>query len=128
MTKTKPNTVAQNEAGKNADTFCLGKKTIPIAYTNQTAKVYPYNNASEPLENFPIVSGATAYDHPNGNTYILVFHESLYFGTQMKQSLINPNQIRSNGIDFLDNPMRDHEVYVEVYEYLIFHLQCKETK
>ena len=44
------------------------------------------------------------------------FHESLYYGAQPKHILINPNQIRSNSLDFLENPMHNHEVYVEIYE------------
>ena len=64
--------------------------------------------------NVPVVSRATAYDHPNGNTYILIFHESLYYGKQMKQSLINPNQIRLSGLDFFDNPINGDELYIEM--------------
>ena len=50
----------------------------------------------------------------DGNTYILLFHESLYYGSQMKHSLINPNQIRSNVLVFYDNPARYEEFYVEL--------------
>jgi hypothetical protein len=32
------------------------------------------------------------------DTVILVFHEALYFGKGLKESLINPNQLRHNGI------------------------------
>ena len=55
------NILAQNEADMNADTCCLGQNIIPIAYTNRSANVYPYNKAYEPIENVPIVSAATAY-------------------------------------------------------------------
>ena len=123
-----PNTVAANEADTNADTCCLGTNFIPILYTNRTADVYPYSDAYEPIENIPIVSGATAYDHPNGNTYILVFHEALYYGTQMKHSLINPNQIRFSGLDFFDNPIRDEELYAEMSDNLVIPLTFKGTK
>ena len=122
------NTIAENEADTNADTCCLGNNFIPLYYTNRTADVYPYSDAYEPIENVPIVSGATAYDHPNGNTYILVFNESLYYGQQMKHSLINPNQIRFNGLDFWDNPLRDDELYMELDDDLRIPLQFKGTK
>lgn len=36
----------------------------------------------------------TAYDHPNGETYILEFGPALYFGDSMEHSLISPNQVR----------------------------------
>ena len=45
----------------------------------------------------------------------------------MKHSLINSNHIRSNGLDFLDNPMCNHEVYVEI-EFLNVPLKSKGTK
>ena len=115
------NTVAVNEADSNADTCCLGQNFLPLSYTNRSADVYPYSDSYEPLENVPIVTGATAYIHPNEDTYILVFHESLYYGTAMKHSLINPNQICFNGLDFCDNPMRDDEN-------LFIALNCKGTK
>ena len=46
----------------------------------------------------------------------------------MKYSLMNNNQVRSNGIDLLDNLMRNHEVYVEIYEELNSPLQLKGNK
>ena len=52
------------------------------------------------MTNIPIVTRATAWtDTSDNKTYILVFHESLYYGTKL-----NPNQIRHNGIDLWDNP------------------------
>ena len=40
----------------------------------------------------------------SGETIILVINEALYFGAEMDHSLINPNQMRSYGIDVSDNP------------------------
>ena len=76
----------------------------------------------------PIVFRDKTYDHTDGNTYTLVLHESLYYGSHMKHSLINPNQIRFNGLDFYDNPDRDEEFYVELYDDLNIPLQFKGTK
>ena len=97
-----PNTYGMNEVDTNADTCCLGTNFIPLYYTNRSADVYPYHDAYEPLENVPIVSGATAVDHEDGSTYIIVINEALYYGKKMQHSLINPNQIRHYGLDFLD--------------------------
>ena len=69
-----PNARATNDSDTNDGTCFLGTNFIPIAYINRTADVYPYGDAYEPLENVPIVSGDTAYDHPSSNTYILIFH------------------------------------------------------
>ena len=128
MPEPAPNTVAVNEADSNADTCCLGKNFIPLQYTNKSADVYPYHDAYKPLENVPIVSAATAFDHHDGNTYILVIHEALYYGTKMNHSLINPNQIRFNGLDFFDNPTRDEEIYFEADESLHIPMNFKGTK
>ena len=90
--------------------------------------MYPYNDAYDPIENVPIVSGATAYDHPHGGEYILVFHKLLYYGTKMQHSLISSNQVRFHGINFLDNPVRDEELYIEVDDEKSIPLQFKGTK
>ena len=52
--------------------------------TSRTADVYPYDQSYEPIANVPIVSGATAWTDPKDKTtYILVFHESLYYGNKL---------------------------------------------
>ena len=90
-----PNTVANNESDTNADTCYLSTNFVVLSYTNRTADVYPYDKSYAPMQNVPIVSGATAWDcAEDGRTYILVFHESLYYGEKLPHSLINPNQIR----------------------------------
>ena len=76
-----------------------------LEYTTRTADVYPYDNSYEPLTNVPIVTGATAWtDTVTSITYILIFNESLFYGTKLDHSLLNPNQVRHNDIDFWDNP------------------------
>ena len=100
-----PRTPAQNECDTNADTCCLGQNFVILEYTRRTADVYAYDKSIKPLENVPIVSGATAWDDPiTKQTVILVINEALYYGTKLDHSLINPNQIRHYGIDFWDNP------------------------
>jgi hypothetical protein len=55
--------------------------------------------STTPIAYVPIVPGATANDNPiSGDTYILVSNESLCFGNELDQTLINPNQLRSYGI------------------------------
>ena len=46
----------------------------------------------------------------------------------MKYSLINPKHIRFNGLEFYDNPARDEEFYVELYDNLKILIQFKGTK
>jgi hypothetical protein len=93
------NTTADNECDTNADTCCLGKNFIVLTATFRTADVYAYDTSIQPMGNVTIVSAATAYDDPvSGDTFILVFNESLYSRKQLDHSLINPNQLRSYGI------------------------------
>ena len=65
-----PKSCATNESDNNYYTCYLGTKFIPIAFTNSTADAYPYSDAYEPPETFPILSRDTAYYHTKGNTYI----------------------------------------------------------
>ena len=100
-----------------------------IGFTNRTADVYPYDSDYAPALNVPIVSSATAYDHSDGQTYILIFHESLYYGRKFSHSLINPNQVRHNGVDFWDNPYdRDHDLSIKPNEGPIIPLRYNRTK
>ena len=101
----KPGEIARNECNTNADTCCLGKNFIILEYTRRFADVYAYDKSIKPIEGVPIVNGATAWDDPiTGQTLILIVNEGLYYGTKLDHSLINPNQVRSYGIDFWDNP------------------------
>lgn len=110
-------TSANNEADTNADTCCLGSNFTVLSYTNRTADVYPYDASYEPVKSVPIVSGATTYHHPNGDAFILIINEALYYGDKLDHSLINPNQVRHNGIGFWDNPYdSSHELGIEIYE------------
>ena len=111
-----PGTIAVNESDTNADTCCLGKNFVVQSYTNRTVDVYSYDTSIAPIANVPIVTGLTAWDCPQtGATYVLVFNESLYYGTKLDHSLINPNQIRYNGLDYWDNPYdRRHGLCIDI--------------
>ena len=128
VTDPAPNTTGYNEADTNSNTCCLGQKVFPLAHKYWSSDVYPYSEAYEPIENMPIVSGDTYYDHTDGNTYILVFHESLYYGSQMNHSLTIPDKIRFNGLGFYDNHDRDEEFYFELDDYLNIPLRYKGDK
>ena len=121
---------SRNESDSNADTCCLGNNFVVLSMTNKTADVFPYDNSYTPLRNVPIVTGGTAYDDPNtGTTYILVFNESLYYGEKLKHSLLNPNQIRHNHIDFWDNPFDpNHELCIDVPDGPFIPLKFEGTK
>jgi hypothetical protein len=124
------NTTAENELDTNADTCCLGKNFIVLQSTYRTADVYAYDTSIQPIENVPIVTAATAYDDvTTGDTTILVFNESLYYGERLDHSLINPNQIRSYGIPLWDNPFDpNHDLSIEVHADLAISLRAYGTK
>jgi hypothetical protein len=76
-----------------------------IEYTGQVCEVHPYHPKYKPTLNVPVVKGVTTYDdEKSGMTYILCINQGLYFGNDMKHSLLNQNQMRSNGIIVDDCP------------------------
>ena len=88
------NIMSLNECDTNADMCCLGQNFIILQYSMpmRTADVYAFIQSYQPVEN-------VAYDDPvTGQTYILIFHESLYYGTKLDHSLINPNELRNYGL------------------------------
>ena len=120
---------AMNECDTNADACCLGSNFRILHYTTRVADVYAYDKSISPIENVPIVSGATAWtDSRTNTTYVLVFNESLYYGSKLDHSLINPNQVRHYGIDFWDNPYdKDRGTRIEIDDISI-QLQLQGTK
>ncbi|GAX25842.1 hypothetical protein FisN_6Hu120 [Fistulifera solaris] len=93
------------ELDSHADTTCFGSNFVPIGWTDITCTVSPYSDDYEAKTDIPIAHAATAYDDPvTGRVTILVFYNGLWFGNQLKDSLINPNQCRSFGIDLCDDP------------------------
>lgn len=123
-------TLAWNECDTNADTCCLGQNFVVLEYTQRIADVYSYDKSIKPIENVPIVSGATAWDdHSTGTTYILIVNEGLFYGAKLDHSLINPNQVRSYGIPFWDNPFdKERGLRIEVEETVTIDMETRGTK
>ncbi len=87
------------EVDSHADTCCAGTTFYLVEETDRTADVEGFHEDLGKLENIPIGTCYTAIDHPGlQETIIGVFHECLYFGDRMQDSLINPNQLRANGL------------------------------
>ena len=123
------NTIGINECDTDADTCCLGKNFLIYSHTNRSAEVYSYDKTIPP-KIIPIVTGATCYDNrQTGETVILLFHESLFYGTRLDHTLINPNQIRHYGIPTWDNPFDyDRSLGIEVDNDLFIPFDTKGTK
>ena len=68
--------------------------------------VYGFSGTSK-LPDVPIESGTTAWNDENGTTYTLVIHYALWMGSKLEHSLVNPNQVRFNGIRLIDDPTQN---------------------
>ena len=109
--------MAINEADTNADTCWLGTNFTVLHYTNRTADVYPYDATYVLVKRVPIVTGATTYHHPNGEASIIIINEALFYDNKLDHSLLNPNQVKFNGVGFWDNPYDYmYELGKEVYK------------
>ena len=96
------------ELDTHADTTVAGSNCVVLQYTGKECDVTPYSDSYEPMQNIPIVHAATGWQSPvSGQIYILIFNEALWMGNTLDYTLINPNQLRHNGIQVQDNPMND---------------------
>jgi hypothetical protein len=86
----------KNNSGENeshldshADTSACGSNMIVLDGTiTDYVDVAPFLDEYTPIKGVPIGICTTAYDSTeNGDTVILCFGESLYFGDKLKQSL-----------------------------------------
>jgi hypothetical protein len=112
-------TPADNECDSNANTCVLGKNFKLIELTGRVADVYGYKGDEH--DAIHILSGVTAYDHPQHGTILLTIHQALWYGTKMDHSLINPNQLRSYGVPVWDNPFDPtRDINIEATESLLY--------
>jgi len=103
-------TVAQTEIDNHADTCCLGKNFRLLTYTNHVCTVNGFLDGMEECD-VPIVSAATLWTSPDGDEYILVVHQGLWFGDKLNKSLLNPNQLRFHGVSVSDDPTDDSRAF-----------------
>jgi hypothetical protein len=94
------------ELDSHADTCCAVSNCTIVEYAGKVCNVIGYNRntLNDELFDVPIVTAATAYNAPNGETYILILAQTLYQGGLLNYTLICPNQLRSNGIIVDDVP------------------------
>jgi hypothetical protein len=120
---------ARCELDTHADTCALGRNFVPLSYTGRVCDVSPYNTEHyESEKNVPIISGATAYTcQDSGQTYILVINEGLWLGPKLSHSLLNPNQLRYNGVSVCDNPFDTHNTLSIEHEDVLIPLAISGT-
>jgi Reverse transcriptase (RNA-dependent DNA polymerase) len=94
----------RTDLDSHADTCVLGGTFHIYENTAQQCTVYPYSTSYKPKV-VTIAHGGTAYDHSDGHTYILDVNNGFNMITDLSTSLLNPNQMRANGIAVDDTPV-----------------------
>ena len=64
----------------------------------------PHIDEYEPRRNVPVAKCATVYTCYDGQLYLFVADQVLWFGASMPNSLINTHQIRAFGLSLCDDP------------------------
>ena len=86
--------MAKCELDSHADTCILGSNFKLIELTGEVVDVVPYHEQYEAKKEMPIVSAAMAWTHPDtGETFSLDYHQALWYGKEVANSLLNPNQM-----------------------------------
>lgn len=92
------------ELDSHADTSCFGSDSTILHMHDESVDVTPFLSTLGSV-NVRIVTAAVAYDDPNTSlTYILEFPQVLYI-EDLDHHLINPNQLRYNGLTVNDTPL-----------------------
>jgi len=93
------------ELDSHADTCSLNHTAYIIKYLGKVAEVSGFTPSLNTLQDIPIVKAALAYDEPeSGETVILIFNQALYFSNKLPNILLNPDQMRSQGLTVDDCP------------------------
>ena len=76
-----------------------------LELTGEKVNVFPFSENLPVVQEVPIATVLTVWESPKtGELWMLVIHEALYFGEQLKESLLCPNQIRAAGNLVQDTP------------------------
>ena len=97
--------IARNELDTHADTCCAGANWALMELTGEVCEVTPFLDSYEPITEIPLARCGTVWTDPlTTQDYLLVGDQMLWFGSQLSNSLLNPNQIRAYGVGVFDNP------------------------
>ena len=93
------------ELDSHADTCVAGANTLMIGDDGRKVNVTGFLDELNAGKDIPIATVATMWTDPkDGQQYILIIHEALYFGNRLPNTLLNPNQMRANGLQVHDVP------------------------
>jgi hypothetical protein len=95
----------RSELDSHADTCVGGSNSVLLEASGETATVHSFSDERKPFAEIPIGTIATSWTNPsNGESFLLLFHESLYFGDRIPCTLLCPNQLRNYGVVVEDTP------------------------
>jgi hypothetical protein len=78
-----------------------------VELKEEKVNIFPFSDNYAALQDVPIAFVCTVWENPKtGELWMLVFHEALYFGQQLKESLLCPNQMRAAGVTIEDAPIQ----------------------
>ncbi|KAI2493496.1 hypothetical protein MHU86_21046 [Fragilaria crotonensis] len=106
-----------SNAGKQFGRAAHGRNTLLVSDEGRQVTVHPYSGEYKPIPDVSIATVATLWIHPtDGQPYILIINEALYFGDRVDVTLLNPNQLRANGVTVEDVPRQfdsksSHSIY-----------------
>jgi hypothetical protein len=86
-------------------------KLYSTAFHREYCEVHPLSDQYITMRNIPIAPALTAWaDNPDTREVILLlFHQDLWFGNTLTNSLNDPNQSRMHGIEICNNPFDRHQ-------------------
>lgn len=98
----------ESHLDSHAETSACGSNMVVLDGTiTDYVDVAPFSDEYTPIKGVPTGTCASAYDTTeNGDTTILCFGGSLYFGGKLKQILRCPNQMRACGNVVEDTPQQ----------------------
>ena len=71
----------RTELDSHADTCVAGRNTLLVSDEGRQVTVHPYSGEYKPIPDVSIATVATLWIHPtDGQPYILIINEALYFG------------------------------------------------
>lgn len=93
------------EMDSHCDTCSFGSDAVLVHDTGQVVSVDPFISSLGSVTQVPVGTVAIAYDCPTSlQTYILFFHQSLYFA-DLHRHLLSPAQLRHNQVVVNDVPL-----------------------
>ena len=89
-------TMIRNDMDTMADTSCARANWTIIKDTSQQCNIYLSKTRYIVDSNVSFATYTTLVEYVNRNDFMVIEHKMLYFGQEMKHSLLNQNQIRDN--------------------------------